>query len=290
MDLLADVLQHAGLRRRVLNQLLVKPGTLLKFPCDKSIGFHVVTQGEVALHVEGTKTPIVLRKGDVAWMARGKDHEVRVPKGAGEAGLVTGAYQFWNAPVLPLFRELPPSFILRAETLGTIDQLSLAIGLLSEEVRNPQLGSETAVHGLLDVLFAYLTRQIVAHQGKKPETWSHAVADAQIRRSVELLHSDLTRDWTLNELAREVGLSRAGFAQKFREAMGDTPLHYLTTVRMQRAMGLLSGSDDKLDVVAAAVGYSDAFGFSKVFKKVVGVSPREFRTRDEAEKGLAWRY
>ena len=72
--------------------------------------------------------------------------------------------------------------------------------------------------------------------------------------------------------------------------MGDTPLNHLRVLRMQRAMRLLAETDHKLETVAAEVGYQDAFSFSKVFKRTVGVSPKTFRQRDAAEKASPWRF
>jgi len=67
-------------------------------------------------------------------------------------------------------------------------------------------------------------------------------------------------------------------------------LNHLRAIRMQRAMHLLAETEQGLEAVAAAVGYQDAFGFSKVFKRTTGMSPREFRQRDRAERALPWRF
>ena len=72
-------------------------------------------------------------------------------------------------------------------------------------------------------------------------------------------------------------LSRAGFALKFKTALGDTPLNYLTSIRIQQAMKILTLDDHKIESVALDVGYADAFSFSKAFKKRTGQSPIEFR-------------
>lgn len=310
MDLLSDILQQAGLRRRFLDLRHLAPRSGLKFPCNKSLGFHVVTAGRVFVHAEGLASPLALRDGDVALMARGCDHVVSTEetlregeirplagewegsRGEGAPGgcsVISGAYQLWNTPVHPFFGELPGWFVLRAESRSRLTPVSLAIALLGEESRKPELGSETLVHALLDVIFTYLLREIVEQRGLSGASWSQAVRDPQIRQAIELMHGDCARGWTLDELARRVGLSRTGLAERFREAMHDTPLSYLRAVRMQRAMRILSETDQPLEVVAAEVGYQDAFSFSKVFKKTVGVPPRDFRRRDAADRASPWR-
>jgi AraC-like DNA-binding protein len=103
------------------------------------------------------------------------------------------------------------------------------------------------------------------------------------------MHADCARQWTLGELASDAGLSRTSLAERFRKTMGNTPLNYLRTVRMQKAVSILSESERSLEQIAQEVGYQDAFSFSKVFKRTMGVAPREFRRRDAQDRTLAWR-
>lgn len=312
MDLLSDVLEQAGLRRRLLDLRGLEADAALRFPCSKSIGFHVVTQGQVFIHAETLAAPLALRAGDVALMARGCDHvlsvqavlstearaaaAVAMPLAAGTgvetpaSAVISGAYQFWNTPVHPFFAELPDWYVLRATSISRLNPLSLTIALLGAESGKPDLGSGTIVNGLLDVSFAYLLREIMAQTGSSSAGWSQGLRDAKVRQAVELMHADLARDWTLEALARRVGLSRTALARRFRETMGGTPLNYLCTVRMQRAMRLLDERDGTLEMVAAEVGYQDAFGFSKAFKRTVGITPREFRRRDAVDKTAAFRF
>jgi AraC-like DNA-binding protein len=317
MDILSELFRDAGLRRRLVHQRGLAPGRALAFPCERSVGFHVVLDGVVYLHTTALPQPLRLQAGDIAVMGRGCTHwlsasellsglpvdcvdqeldsatfdrdDVKGPT------LVSGAYQLWNTPVHPFFSELPAWFVWRADESARFEPLSLAVALLTSESRpsadaGEPLGRETVVHGLLDVLFTYLLRAILARHEAVAAGWMHGVHDAAVRKAVTALHEDSARDWTLDLLAREVGVSRSVLALRFRAGMGDTPLSYLRTVRMQRAMRLLSESDATLERVATDVGYHDAFSFSKAFKKVVGVSPGEFRKRDAAERHLAWRF
>jgi AraC-like DNA-binding protein len=105
-----------------------------------------------------------------------------------------------------------------------------------------------------------------------------------------LMHSNLTHGWTLDELGQQVGLSRSALAERFRGALGDTPLNHLRTLRMQKAMQLLADTRQTLEQVAQAVGYQDAFGFSKVFKRTTGLSPRQFRELDASDRQVPFRF
>ena len=319
MDLLSDILQQAGLRRRLLDLHTLPAEGALQFPCERSIGFHVVLQGPVYIHTTPEAAPLQLQGGDIALMARGCHHVLAsgpvlpagpLPRalplpaalargggggnpppglpGADEGSVVGGtapavvsaAWQLWHAPLHPLFAELPAWHVLRADTLPRLSPLPLTVALLGAEVREHGLGAQTVIHGLFDAAFALLLREVVAQLGRSGSGFSHALADARVRRAVELMHTDTARPWTLESLARAVGLSRTALAQKFRAALGDTPLNYLRLLRMQQAMRLLTESTRPLDAVATEVGYQDAFSFSKVFKRTVGVAPRDFRRQD----------
>ena len=114
--------------------------------------------------------------------------------------------------------------------------------------------------------------------------------DPQVRQALVLLHEDYAQTWTLGALAQQCGLSRTGLAERFRKTMNDTPLNYLRTVRIQNAMRLLSDTEQPLEQVAQAVGYQDAFSFSKVFKRTVGMAPRAFRQQNAQDQSQPWRF
>ena len=323
MDLLADLLQQAGLRRRLLERRHIAAGTAVRFPCDRSLGLHVITRGSLFLHAPALAQPLQLHAGDIALMSRGCDHLLspeavitrRTPvhtatpwtgatlagdaADAADAGTesssgtaISGAYQFWNPPVHPFFSEIPDWFVLRADAQSRMAPLSLCVAMLGDELQQRQLGSEIVVHGLLDVVFTSALRELLRQHGEAAgaASWSHAVGDPQIRTVLALMHESCAHPWTLDELAQRAGLSRTSLAERFRQTLGDTPLNHLRTLRMQRAMQALSDSECTLEQVAQQVGYIDAFSFSKVFKRTVGVSPREFRQRDRQDQQLPRRF
>ncbi len=329
MDLLDDVLQQAGVRRRLLDLRRFGPGEALRFPCERSLGFHVVLAGEVVLHPAAPGTPQRLAAGDLALMARGQHHALAtlevLPAGElpvigraapdrtrdltpgetvpatgldaiarhappAEAVVVSGAWQLWTPPLHPLFDALPDWRIVRAGEQAADAPLARVLALLAQEVAAPGPGSAGVVQGLLDAAFGLLLRGLLAADGPAAPGWCRVVGAPPLRRALEAMHAAPARDWTLETLARAAGMSRSAFAAKFREALGDTPLGYLRTLRMQHAMRLLGDGERSLEQVAGDVGYSDAFSFSKVFKRAVGVAPRAFRAADRAERGSPWRF
>lgn len=306
MDLLSDIFNDAGMRRRVLGLRAIAPDAALHFPCSKSIGVHVVMRGPVYIHAPTLAEPLKLSTGDVAFMARGCDHvlsagaelqglqhrtiaQEHTPTEADSSVVVGGAYQMWNTPLHPFFAELPAWTVLRAEARPKLGKLSLAAAMMEQEIQSDEPGADTIVQALLDTLFTYALREIASDRGQVGSGWNHAVHHPQVRKALMLMHERMAHPWTLDDLAQHAGLSRTALAERFRDTMGDTPLNHLRILRMQRAMRLLAETDHKLEAVAAEVGYQDAFSFSKVFKRTVGVSPKSFRERDAAERVHPWR-
>ena len=266
--------------------------------------------GPVHVHAPGLPEPLVLASGDIAVMARGCDHvlserpklaglkvrriDVRDPAHEaltqGNSAVLSGAYQMWHTPLHPFFAEMPAWSVLRASEMPRLGPLALVSGLLTEELRGTAPGADIVTHALLDVVFAYAMRLLITRCAAAQAGWSQAARDPQVGRVVALMHEDPAHGWTLGELAKRTGLSRTALAGRFRDTMGDTPLNHLRTLRMQRAIQLLTETSRNLEAVAAAVGYQDAFTFSKVFKRTVGMSPKVLRQTDAAERRDPWRF
>jgi len=324
MDILSDILHVAGLRRRLLDLHALTPEVALRFPCERSFGLHAVTRGRAFVHAPNLDQPIELQAGDLVLMARGCVHLLSLDRepparrttvpiarfvGGGLAyaapqhmpdrapaanpaaptQVISAAYQLWHTPLHPFLRSLPPWFVVRGHSLPQLSAVPLTLGLLDRELGDEGLGATSATHGLLDALFAFALREIAARENPGVPGWHHAIADRPIRQVLTLMHGNLGHGWTLDELGQQVGLSRSALAERFRNAMGDTPLNHLRTLRMQKAMQLLAETRQTLEQVAQAVGYQDAFGFSKVFKRTTGQSPRQFREQDAADRQTEWR-
>ena len=195
-------------------------------------------------------------------------------------------YQFQTEPIHPLFSELPEVIVIRSGEIAAHSPLNVAQQLLSAELAQGGQGSEAVVKALLDVMFHYILRNWLDREGSGRESdergeekgrWSRALKDAHLRRAIEAMHANPETDWSLEDLASVAGLSRAAFAERFKRLASDTPGHYLSRLRIQRAMDLLRATDDNLDAIAERVGYGDPFVFSKAFKRIQGMSPREFK-------------
>ena len=107
--------------------------------------------------------------------------------------------------------------------------------------------------------------------------WLAGLRDPFVGKALSLMHGAPARNWTIEELAKDVGLSRSVLAERFADLVGMPPMHYLAKWRMQIASGLLSGGSANIATVAAEIGYGSEAAFSRAFKKMVGVPPSAWR-------------
>ncbi|MFT5889763.1 MAG: AraC-like DNA-binding protein [Zhongshania sp.] len=114
---------------------------------------------------------------------------------------------------------------------------------------------------------ALLLRQQQPQSGKALN-WERLRAIMQ-----EHVHGQLN----LDELAASAQLSKFHFTKKFKAHTGQSPIQFFINMKIQRACYLLDSSNQSVKQVAAAVGYNDAYYFSRLFKKTIGLAPSEYR-------------
>ena len=121
------------------------------------------------------------------------------------------------------------------------------------------------------------TERVEAGTVLVPHTADRRLLDRKIKRALSMLQADPAKRWTVERLARAVGLSRAAFARRFAAVSGRSPLRYLTELRLALAANLLETTDDSLAELALRVGYTSEFAFSRAFKRKHGVAPGTYR-------------
>ena len=104
-----------------------------------------------------------------------------------------------------------------------------------------------------------------------------ASTDDRIRAVAKAVTEDLTRAWSVAELAGLAGLSASRFAHRFRAEFGEPPRRWIERQRIERARQLLIGTAAPIADIAAQVGFSDPFHFTNRFRAVIGKSPSRLR-------------
>jgi AraC family transcriptional regulator len=91
---------------------------------------------------------------------------------------------------------------------------------------------------------------------------------------------------SLNQLARQAGVSRFHFARQFRQTTGESPMEYLRRVRIERSKSILQTRDSTIAEVAARLGFSDQSHFTRTFGRLVGISPGSFARSEDWDSPL----
>jgi AraC-like DNA-binding protein len=201
----------------------------------------------------------------------------------GETMMLVGTYQIDGEVSQRLLRALPAMAVLPAQAWpggqGAWGQLSPLTGLLADEIVKDEPGQEAVLDRLLDLLLIAALRAWFARPGAGAPRWYRAYDDPVVGRALRMLHHNPAHPWTVAEMAAAGGVSRAAMARRFTELVGEPPMAFLTGWRLALAADLLADREATLEAVARKVGYGSPFALSSAFKRVRGISPREYRAR-----------
>lgn len=273
---------------------------------DPSLGagfnIHVVLQGEPWLRPDG-HDPVQLHAGDVVFISRviahavsdspatplrdvpideddfwfGNEPDPDAPPHVPVTVLIGGSYYLKHDRMHPLLEALPSVIVLPARNSGE-GSIQLIVDLLGTEHDNESPGTSAAVPALLDLLLVYVVRAVF-ETASPTFGWAAAVRDRAMTRALANMQNRPEIGWTIESLARASDLSRATFARRFSEMVGQPPLRYLTWWRMTLAGRLLTESDLPISAIARRVGYSSEFAFGKAFAREMGIAPGGHRRK-----------
>jgi AraC-like DNA-binding protein len=273
-------------------------------PASHLIPYHYVVDGEFHLRVEGEGgMALALGAGEVVLLPRNDVHLmgsdldlppvigseiIRPPTNGGlfsirhggdgaSTRMVCGFIGCDNAENNPVIATLPPVLRLSLEEGGAAEWIRSTFQYAAEEVAAGRPGSETVLAKLSELLFVEAVRRYAETLPDGQTGWLSGLRDTHVARALALLHHDIARPWTVDELGREVGLSRSALADRFIRLIGVPPMHYVASWRMQVATQKLRNTSASLAQVADMVGYESEAAFSRAFKKAVGAAPATWR-------------
>jgi AraC-like DNA-binding protein len=172
-----------------------------------------------------------------------------------------------------LLRLLPSIVVVPLD--GSSEPL---VRMLADEIARDRAGQETVLDRLLDLLLIGAVRTWFSDPDHDTG-WFRAQSDPIVGPALRLVHDDPAHPWTIGELASRVGVSRATFARRFADLVGQPPMTYLAEWRLKLAADLLREPRHTIGAVASAVGYGTPFALSAAFRRERGESPRDYRAR-----------
>jgi AraC family transcriptional regulator len=174
-----------------------------------------------------------------------------------------------------LFGRLNPE-LRRPLVVSSNDALRRGLVELSREAAAPDNVFDLFAEGWAMQAMAHLSRLAGRHHSNR-EISRGGLSGESLRRVQDYIHSNLPATLTLVELSRVAGLSRRHFLRAFRESVGDTPLGYVRTLRIEEAKRRLSQGSQSITEVALDCGFSHAQHFATTFRRVTGLTPSAFR-------------
>jgi AraC-like DNA-binding protein len=275
---------------------------------ERVIEYHLIARGGCWGHVDG-REPIRLNEGDLIVFPQGDAHNLSSAPGlrgtpdmslftrpipalpmVGEFGgggpertrIICCFLGFDERPFNPLLSALPAVIHLAASD-ATTGWLATLLHIAARESGSARAGSENVLARLSELMFVEALRRYIEALPAAEIGWLAGLRDPVVGQALAALHASPAEAWTVERLARLVGVSRSVLAEKFTEMVGQPPIQYLALWRMQLAARLLS-EGRQVAAVASSVGYESEAAFSRAFKKMVGQAPGTWRGRPEPPK------
>jgi AraC-like DNA-binding protein len=189
--------------------------------------------------------------------------------------MLGGYFRFDGANARLVVGLLPSMIHIRRDAPGA-ERLRQTAELIGEETRTQRPGRDSILERLVEVLLIEALRFRPVSAARQEQGLLAGLADPALAHALHRIHVDVARKWSVAELARAAGMSRAVFAERFARVVGMPPMQYLLEWRIAIAKDLLRRDRSPLADVAERVGYQSASAFSTAFSRVAGCSPSEF--------------
>ncbi|MDC8829789.1 helix-turn-helix domain-containing protein [Alteromonas gilva] len=230
---------------------------------------HMLESGTVKIVQQGG-SEVLLDRPSIVLLPTAVPHRLEA-KGDAPVSLISASVSFCLNNSSMILKALPDMMYLQVNPGCS---MSCTVQWLFKEVFEQRFGKELMINKLGEIFMLQMLRH-ATEQGSLHEGALAAINHPQMRKVIDAIHTDPGYHWTLNGLASIAAMSRSKFAECFKSLVGQTPNDYITDLRLARAQKLLK-SDKPVNFVASEVGYEHGSALVRIFKKKLGVSPRQW--------------
>jgi AraC-like DNA-binding protein len=267
------------------------------------IAYHFIIDGTLIVSVEGAPA-IQAQGGEIVLLPRNDAHMLAsgpglMPKNArdliqpaADGGLARISYggggdvthlvcgflasdQLYN----PLIAALPKILKIDVRQGTSRDWVEASVRFAANELIEGRHASSSVVSRLSELLFVEAVRNYSLTLGDQECGWLKGLADQHVGEALALIHHNISDPWSVEALARKVGLSRSAFVDRFTTLVGMPPIRYLTVCRLQTAKLNLRQTQTTVARLARSIGYESEEAFSRAFKREFGLAPTRWRVQ-----------
>ena len=177
---------------------------------------------------------------------------------------------------------LPPVFKVSIRNDASGRWLENSIRFSVNDADASRAGGEAVLAKLAEVLFVETLRAYISQLPADQTGWLAGARDAEVGKTLALMHRNPAHPWTIASLAKEAGVSRSVLAERFRRYLNESPMAYLTRWRLELGAQKLASTSYSVAQIAAEVGYESEAAFNRAFKREFTVPPARFRSQSRA--------
>jgi len=203
------------------------------------------------------------------------------------AQLILVECQYDKDLLQPLISALPPILPEHQDmNVGRFQAIEKAVNFMALESKFDRLGKLAMINLWASIVMIECLRTYIENLSEATDNWLTVMIDPHLSKALAAMHKEPDVSWTTHNLAKEAGMSRSGFTQRFKNIVGVPPLTYLTDYRLRLAARHLRLQQSSIAQIGEMVGYSSNSTFSQAFRRVYDMSPSEYRQqqKDKSQK------
>lgn len=241
-------------------------------------GDFVVLPSGVSHRLSGDKNPLPYKCSELLFERLTERYSICRNHGDGtNTRFISGAFTVEESDAKLILAGLPRILHVNSAQFPILEWLHCSVRLLMFESAAARPGWETAVERVTDMMLFQVIRSWKEQYRSDKSGGIAAHNDPAIDRAVSLIYSEPAFPWTIASLAKEVGLSRSAFSERFTRLVGVPIMQYVSDRRMQLAEQYLASGKKGLEEMAPLFGYQSGAAFSRAFKRSRGKPPGAVR-------------